>query len=320
MIMKLDEYRSFTDKKSCFASYKRYNTKQEFDSWYKEIKQASCNNKKTPKANGKFVFRGLNEAKYRLYTSGQREWLTKDYKTAKIPYRTFLSIILRNVKKNLFLKRYINALCLNPSDLLYMSFLQHYRTPTPLLDFTYSLNTALFFATDELNFVPTSRRSSINDYFSMYYIEVANVFSSCLSITSSFGVTSGKVWKDNTFKRAKINPQKRKDSLFDNMVVYIANDQSVVSNKKTLLANYFYSNPNIVAQDGCFFLYQDEAMPFEEYLMTKNYPAIKIHCVDIHKSLADYVREKTGLSRKDVYPELKDLALESYETFKKELK
>lgn len=311
MIMKLDEYRSFVDKQRYFATYDRFDTKQNFDCWYAQKIKESYDDEKT---NGKFVFRGLNEAKYRLYTSGQREWLTKEFWLQNLSYQDFQNSILKKVKSNSILNNYFKSINAKTTDLLYMSFLQHYGAPTSLLDFTYSLNTALFFATDDLTFVPISQQSLVNDYFSIYYIELENCnFFSYLSFTSEFSV---KINKPASISENTVSPKNSNGTLFDK-IVFVPNP---LKRNGTVDKTFSWSNVNIIAQEGCFFWYPEDKKPFEEGIRQKILPIIKLHCVDIHKSLADYVREKTGLSRKDVYPELKDLALESYETFKKELK
>lgn len=308
MIMKLEEFESL-DKKQEFFEKTRYDLcdkEADFDKWYDEMKNKSD-----------FVFRGIYEAKFRLYTTGQREWLENNLQE-KIKYRDFISGILDETKNNRFLENYISTFGIVANDLFYMSYLQHYGAPTPLLDFSYSLNTSLFFALEKLNNPFFSCTNSINKYFSVYYVELndsINFFNN-VEFFTEFGVEIPQKLSTNFFTRT-IDPKKIHDNIFDNDVLFIPNP---LRKSNLFTTDIYWANLNLVAQDGCFFLYQDEAIPFEEYLMTKNYPVIKIHCVDIHKSLADYVREKTGLSRKDVYPELKDLALESYETFKKELK
>ena len=60
--MKLPEYANF-DEKNQFFNSKLINSKSEFDSFYTET---------VNKINA--IFRGVHEAKYKIYTSAQREW------------------------------------------------------------------------------------------------------------------------------------------------------------------------------------------------------------------------------------------------------
>ena len=305
--MELKEFETLDKKWELFEKtrYDLCDKRSDFDTWYDEMKNKS-----------NFVFRGIKEARFRLYTTGQRKWL-EDNLQRKIKYRDFIFGILEETKKNPFMRKYISTFGIAANDLFYMSYLQHYGAPTLLLDFSYSLDTSLFFAIEKLR-KPFLCPKSINKYFSIYYVELNDSinFFNHLEFFTEFDVEIPQQLSTIFFTRT-IDPKKKHYNIFDNDALFIPNP---LKKSNLVTTDIYWANLNMAVQDGCFFLYQDEAMPFEEYLMTKNYPIIKIHCVDIHKSLADYVRRKIGLSRKDVYPKLKDLALESYEKFKKELK
>ncbi len=86
-----------------------------------------------------FMFRGVNEAKYKMYNSAQRAWIENDLILNDIPYHNLINRRIIDAKSsngNYFKKIGI----VQDNDLAILSFLQHYEPPTPLLDFTYILS------------------------------------------------------------------------------------------------------------------------------------------------------------------------------------
>lgn len=84
----------------------------------------------------------------------------------------------------------------------------------------------------------------------------------------------------------------------------------------------YWSNLNIIAQKGCFLLYNyKEDVPVEEYVgeHTKFLP--KIWCMDIHKSLTHYIQAKylCGLSDEVLFPNIDQIAQSAYVHFKEKL-
>jgi hypothetical protein len=74
--------------KSLFFDQTNIETKDEFDEVFEKYNNAKG-----------FLFRGLNEAKYRLYSSLQRDWIsTKEY-TKDRPYNDFLKLLVENARK-----------------------------------------------------------------------------------------------------------------------------------------------------------------------------------------------------------------------------
>ena len=76
----------------------------------------------------------------------------------------------RNIDKSV-IKNFLEINNLNPNnDVAILSFLQHYGCPSPLLDWTYSKDIALYFAIENLQFNPNPKRE-IDNYCSIYFIE-----------------------------------------------------------------------------------------------------------------------------------------------------
>src|SRR5690606_11181858 len=124
------------------------------------------------KNNKDFLFRGQREAKWRLYSSLQRFWIWDTMKKSETDYLDFLKLLIDNGKskyeteiKNILQEINIDS----TNDISVLGYLQHHNCPTPLLDWTYSFETALFFGIDGLEEAQSVRE--IDNYFSLYYIK-----------------------------------------------------------------------------------------------------------------------------------------------------
>lgn len=132
----LSQYETILQK-SIFFTQTNIETEEEFDEIFEKYIYSK-----------NILFRGLNEAKYRLYSSLQREWITSKLYENNSSYEAFLSTLITNAKlqEGEILSKYLNKIGIDSeNDLAVLSFLQHYGCPTPLLDWTYSFPNSLFF-------------------------------------------------------------------------------------------------------------------------------------------------------------------------------
>lgn len=153
----LGEYRSTLQKDNYFEQYV-IETIEEFDSFYDEYSVA-----------GKTIFRGVREAKWRLYNSMQRFWIETEKNNNDDEYKTFIKSLLDNARKenDYLLSKFLKKNNINPdNDVAVLSFLQHYKCATPMLDWTYNLDCALFFATEKIS-IPG--KLDIDNYISIYF-------------------------------------------------------------------------------------------------------------------------------------------------------
>lgn len=156
----MSEYET-TLQKSLSFDQENIDTIEQFDKIYKEYKDKTD-----------FLFRGQREAKWRLYGNLQRHWIL-DKLNDKFESYQVLQEKLVEFGRSQYNEKYIELLGEKhddaDNDIAVLSFLQHHGCPTPLLDWTYKFQNALFFALDGLEH--NERKREIDDYFSLYFIE-----------------------------------------------------------------------------------------------------------------------------------------------------
>ncbi|MBO4829710.1 MAG: FRG domain-containing protein [Fibrobacter sp.] len=264
--MELEIYNSLEEKLVAFKScgYLVIDSVEQFERWLNTV----------PRENK--LFRGVNEAKYKIYTSAQRLYITNDLDKSGKKIEDFIQDELNQVKEinGGLLKKYFQLLNVVDHDLLYLSFLQHYSGVSPLIDFSANVEKALYFMQDGCSFGKMGS-TGIDNYFSLYAKEypaakgVNKLSDDDLREFFSFSTMSAAA-KSIVFQSQQINRNQQNRSSFANL--------------------------NIVAQDGRFLFYSDGINPLEEDLT----------CVDIHKSLAPYIKKKLeekGITKDSIYPQ-----------------
>lgn len=121
---------------------------------------------KNEQKKGKF-FRGQASARWKIFSSIQREWIQKDLnRLFHNSIDSFIEDFLTFCREKLSVQ--ILTECKEPYDISILSMLQHYGSPTPLVDFTSNSDIALFFAVNGNNF---STDDEVDNFFSIYVIE-----------------------------------------------------------------------------------------------------------------------------------------------------
>lgn len=156
----ISEYQSTLQKSNSFVQ-SNIDTEEQFDKIYEEYK-----------IKEETLFRGQREAKWRLYSRLQRQWVTERLFENGGDYQRLLEKLVEtgNQKYSLQIKELLKANHIdteNPISIL--GYLQHHGCPTPLLDWTYKFQNALYFAMDGLK--PNPGTIEIDDYCSVYFLE-----------------------------------------------------------------------------------------------------------------------------------------------------
>jgi hypothetical protein len=227
-----------------------------FNTWYNRY-TAKISKRQKEINKALYFFRGASEAKYKLYNSAQRIWLTKDVDSwdKKISFIDFLKKIIISAKEDYLLNRVFEFYKVSPNgqDFPILSILQHYGAPTPLMDWTLDIDVALFFATDEINI--QNQQSEIDNYFSLYIID--NERSKIKSITSI---------ADNEYRPLDyvINTSVLNEAATDNLF-YLSDSETNNTNRMHPLTTIY--NQNIIAQKGLFIFNTLPEVPLENFLV-----------------------------------------------------
>jgi hypothetical protein len=123
--MIIPTYKNLADKAKKFDAI-NIDSKTDLDNLIKEW---------TKKVDNKtIIFRGLTEAKYKLLNSAQRFWNAEELDRFGGSYKEFIQTQIDKAKgfQNSLLKKFYDAFGHQAYDLSILSFLQHYKAPTPI--------------------------------------------------------------------------------------------------------------------------------------------------------------------------------------------
>lgn len=337
------EYGS-TLQKSLYFDQTNIDTVEQFDEIFEELK-----NKED------LLFRGAREAKWRLYSSLQRHWVTDKLYESQVTYQEFLESLVehaRNGQKKA-LSKFLDLNGIDPNnDIAVLSFLQHYGCPTPLLDWTYSFLNSLYFALDGIETEDSPRE--IDNYFCVYHIEEKYFKTSIIKEIINEGLKG-----EHEKLKANVIENSRKEGVEKDQIGKIFSETRLqlmakmmygrglvthltkIENLINFPISYFSdfdkdndlqfslnNNMNIVNQYGAFVWNADSSKPLEqmgnEQIVEENGDADGYRfcsCYNINKDLIDHVRNrlnKEGVVKEFIYPDPSEIAWNSFEGTLKE--
>jgi FRG domain len=328
--MLLPSYKDFAEKNAFFKPSQHYPENKikditTFDRWYNDFSRPYKH--ATEKFN--FFFRGMEDARYQLFNAAQREWLTHSVAEwgNSSNYLAFIKNLIQEAKEQKIFEKVLEYHQIDynkEADFPILSILQHYGAPTPLMDWSYNLDVALYFATEKVNTAAASE--NIDGYFSIYVIKKSSQPGGLRNI---FDYSGGQFPSLEIFKKEKFAP-----GASSNFVCYISDFEmnpqqaptmhSIIPSQQTPRKQRpvtTYYNQNIIPQEGFFIFnpYPDkplEACFSETSRMTasESYGSSKkklapFLCYNIRKDLAEYIRRKIkfkGIDNGYIYPDLKN--------------
>lgn len=300
-------YKTFKEKNERFknSDFGLIESVEQFDSWYNKIKQQTKLGEDYKYNN---FYRGMTEAKYKLFNSAQRLWIINELSQWKnTGFIDFFQQLVNRAGDKLLFKKVFEYYKLHPSqrDFPLLSILQHYGAPTPLMDWTYNLDVALYFATEKAEV--SYSLNEIDKYFSIYFIDKQN--QKPKELNNIFDWSEGHFPKLNSFQdwEHKVN------SIF--YISDFENNRVPSKGFRDIRPMTTYYNLNILPQEGLFIFSPFPTKPLEDCFTTdhfqdgNNLQLTPFNSFNIKKDLSEYIRRKIeykGIDNKFIYPELKN--------------
>jgi len=259
-------------------------------------------------STGDFIFRGISEAKFQLFTTSQRYWEANA--ADKNDSEEYDNFIMKVIKK---CKDWNNGTVLNllktysiseKNSLAYLAFLQHYGAPTPLIDFTKNVSKAIFFAINDFgNFAQAA--DEIDNYFSIYFTYQNNtayeVFHEVFQ-KSRKGEKHGEFDYINVSAHGIILLSDNNDELKILNNIRIANQEGM----------FFYNHSGI---DPLEKVYKEFSNLLLEKIGREKFDEIYAHdhfagCYNFHKKYAERMKEivnNMGITKDFIYPDISQI-------------
>lgn len=288
------------------------------------------------KKQADLVFRGVNEAKYMLYSSAQ---VRTNASLNQQEFECIISNAISKVRNNTVLMGLLRKRSKDETDFQILSLLQHYGCGTPVIDFSTNIDAALFFATDRQSKpVQTAAIDDrrIDNYISIYFFNKKDPnHCSVQSFTAQGGKQADALdiklkqeygdryqgISDETMESFERLPYVRLSKELSSGGLFAVEGHSCGQYNYSVGGkdiDYDISNERIYAQDGLFLFNGLSDKPYEE--AAKNwYSDIQNYCVNIHKSLEheikDYLKNE-GIDYKIMYPQTTESQLITKELMK----
>ncbi len=286
----MQQYEDLEEKAGHFLQSKTINTPKELDAELDKFQKMADN--KTLH----IVFRGLHEAKYKLYNSFQRMWFDRSLgETGTDPYLLVQNMINACLNPKHVLYKYFKQLGVVCNDWLILSFLQHYGAASPLLDFSKNYKVALYFLCKGLK--PYYGKNKIGHYASIYYykyVEAGKKFKSVENyaveiVKKNPHINKVEIWKDELSFSSLM---KRPPATAPVIIPVHTNRTNIKTLNKVIATHFTAANINLTSQEGEFVCNMNMEQPLEEIFQRKKKKGKTekyIHCIDIHKGLCDYI-------------------------------
>lgn len=258
-------------------------------------------------SNEHLIYRGLNDASYRMYTSSQRHFIWQDqlYQNVGGAYHEFVRKTINRVMSDASIMSYFQKNNIPLNDFLVLALLQHYIECSPLLDFAYDLRSSMFFAMDKV--VPPSGKGGMGNYISIYFTDnrIDWIQATIEAVNRTGANSADTMVKDANEKGMSVDAN---NTVYDMQHLtyenYINNISfipvsgacfgvtDVVMNHLGVSWQYNITNPRLQQQKGLFIFNTSQDIPLAERVnsVTKYYKIFG--CININKNLIPYIKAK----------------------------
>lgn len=292
-------YESFEEKSNFFRENYVINSEEELNSFIS--KYSSHEND--------FLYRGINTATYKLYSSSQVQWMLSDAISKKTNIEDYYKFIMDSIeltRENDRVKQYIKDNGISDNDLFILALMQHYGMPSPVLDFSHSIFGALYFAWDKCDRTLSDTQTQLSDYISLYIINKQIDWVNCSVqkvMRNSAERLNDMLQKNKLFTAGMVNTKDVEKEFLKlpylkfkdwNFVAVEDNPENPVKISIPALkfdCEYQIINDRIISQQGMFIANNTLDKPLVE-LMNDCCKEKYFVCYNIHKKLLDYIKQK----------------------------
>ena len=292
-------YESFEEKSEVFKENFKIDNEEEVDSI---VSMYSSHEKD-------FLYRGINTATYKLYSSSQVQWMLSDAISKKKNIEDYYNFIMDSIeltRENNRVKQYIKDNGISDNDLFILALMQHYGMPSPVLDFSHSIFGALYFAWDKCDRTLSDTQTQLSDYISLYVINKKIDWVNCSVqnvMMNSAEQLNDMLQKDKLFTAGMVDTKDVEKEFLKlpylkfkdwNFVAVEDNPENPVKISIPALkfdCEYQIINDRIISQQGMFIANNTLDKPLVE-LMNDWCKEKYFVCYNIHKKLLDYIKQK----------------------------
>lgn len=292
-------YESFEEKSEVFKENFKIDSAEEVDSI---VSMYSSQEKD-------FLYRGINTATYKLYSSSQVQWMLSDAISKKTNIEDYYNFIMDSIeltRENNRVKQYIKDNGISDNDLFILALMQHYGMPSPVLDFSHSIFGALYFAWDKCDRTLSDTQTQLSDYISLYVINKKIDWVNCSVqnvMRNSAEQLNDMLQKDKLFTAGMVDTKDVEKEFLKlpylkfkdwNFVAVEDNPENPVKISIPALkfdCEYQIINDRIISQQGMFIANNTLDKPLVE-LMNNWCKEKYFVCYNIHKKLLDYIKQK----------------------------
>lgn len=157
------KYKSFKDKEAIYLDNRCIDSFTDFKKVVTELSNSKVG----------FIFRGISDASYKMYSSAQRYWI--DNKGDQLvdksfrDYDDYLQKLIDRTKPLKEVKAYLEKNKVHYNEMWLLSLMQHYSAPSVMLDFSHDLFSSLFFMCDGAR--KPKGDGYLDDYVSLYFMK-----------------------------------------------------------------------------------------------------------------------------------------------------